>query len=466
MYRLDSFFAIRRPPVRVSAHPSQSASPSSNASDVRQWRPLSSRSSRIARRFVYGRPVTSRPFDAEHVERDERQRGRRSPQEHAVAQLQEVRLSEGAKNDKLPVEHAPRRKRSQERDMLAHVPPCRLRAQRALRRDDRAESVPLQFVGVVAARQQLTGACEHRFRKAAVRRHRRVQSLGDRAYLSAVYISPRSRRAFADMAAWHGTVYRIERWYEDEGFERDPAFDLPESGVRRATIDAYESRIDWTDEAQNNRVLRVYANAIEDAGRALYDRTLAPEAVALVRALVRDGAEEDDEGGIRAPLPARPAIRAELPLEGFARLEDPAVLREHLRRIDRDLADDPSAAIGSCKELLESVFKLVLEDYRVEYSNRDDVLELYKKAADALRLNAESVPDSARGSQSAQRALRSLVTTVQSLAELRNELGLGHGRAEPSPALERHAKLAFHATRAVSEFVLETWHVRRAAEEQ
>jgi hypothetical protein len=69
--------------------------------------------------------------------------------------------------------------------------------------------------------------------------------------------------------------------------------------------------------------------------------------------------------------------------------------------------------------------------------------------------------DSAKGSATAQRILQNMATAVQSLAELRNELGLGQGRPAPSPALARHARLAANSARAVVEFVLETWHERK-----
>jgi len=111
--------------------------------------------------------------------------------------------------------------------------------------------------------------------------------------------------------------------------------------------------------------------------------------------------------------------------------------------------------------MVESACKIVLDDYGVEYSRRDELLDLYKKTAAELNLSAESVPDNARGSQAAQGALRALVTTVQRLAELRNELGLGHGRTGPSAALARHARLAFTTASAVAEFLLDTWHERR-----
>ncbi|BFM26088.1 hypothetical protein CHE218_31300 [Microbacterium sp. che218] len=50
--------------------------------------------------------------------------------------------------------------------------------------------------------------------------------------------------------------------------------------------------------------------------------------------------------------------------------------------------------------------------------------------------------------------------TVNSLAELRNELGIGHGQSSRSAALARHARLALNATVTIAEFVLDTWQAR------
>jgi len=164
----------------------------------------------------------------------------------------------------------------------------------------------------------------------------------------------------------------------------------------------------------------------------------------------------------RADEPRNPA--AAVALEAFARLDDPTVLRQHLDRIERDVDHDPDGAIGASKELVESVCRVILEDYGDRPKPATEVLDLYKAVAQHLKLNAEAVPDNAKGSQSAQRALRTLTTTVQSLAELRNELGTGHGRGRRSVTQPRHARLAFHAAWAVTEFLLATWHQRREAD--
>ncbi len=140
------------------------------------------------------------------------------------------------------------------------------------------------------------------------------------------------------------------------------------------------------------------------------------------------------------------------------------VLEEHLVRIRDSLASDPAAAISSSKNLVESLFfRIILDRSGVKYGQRDDIPQLYRHVAELLELKADSVPESAKGSSTSQQILRTLVTTIQSLAELRNELGIGHGQSTRSVALARHARLALNATVTVAEFVLDTWHARVAA---
>lgn len=155
---------------------------------------------------------------------------------------------------------------------------------------------------------------------------------------------------------------------------------------------------------------------------------------------------------------------AGLAVDAYPRLTDPQALRDHLRRIDRDLKSDPPGAIGSAKELIETVCKNILDDYGVEYGDGADAMELYKGVQNVLALKADAVEGSKKGSEAAVKTIRALVTTVRALTELRNELGLGHGRVRPSPALTRHARLAFNSSVAVCEFLLDTWHARRADE--
>ena len=189
----------------------------------------------------------------------------------------------------------------------------------------------------------------------------------------------------------------------------------------------------------------------------IYNTALRPDGYRLV---------QDGEISGQPLFKARPiqgSFHGDLP-EAIAKqplLTDDGVLHEHLQRIKDTLTRDPAHAIASSKELLESLFKLILTQENVEFARSDEVPALYKKVGEALNINAESVPASARGSQTIQKLLRTLATTVQSVAELRNEIGTGHGRTVPSVATEVHARLALNGTVAVAEFLLGTIQQRR-----
>jgi hypothetical protein len=281
-------------------------------------------------------------------------------------------------------------------------------------------------------------------------------------------LSRRSRQKFADLAAGAGTVRTIEDVYAAHGFELPVNFKPPETGQRRAVCTAAEAGVDAADPVVVQRLLRVYLDGIDDWGRrqdlwglpADNADPLQEDARALVRALQNDGAPVDDDG--KLAFGSAPPV---LPVERFDRLDEPRVLLQHLERIDEGIVRDPAAAIGAAKELVESTCKFILKDYGVKYNEREASLtDLYKLVAEQLRLTREAVPQSAKGSRASHRVLQNLTTAVQSLAELRNELGIGHGRTAPSPALARHARLAANSARAVVEFLLETWHERRGAD--
>lgn len=147
-------------------------------------------------------------------------------------------------------------------------------------------------------------------------------------------------------------------------------------------------------------------------------------------------------------------------LDKFALLGNPNVLLDHFKVIERSIGTDPAQAIASAKELVETTMRVILDRSAIAYRSGDDLPTLYKKVAELLNLQAEAVPESIAASSTTRGILRNLVATVQSLAELRNEIGRGHGRNRLSPAYERHARLALNASVTVAEFLIETWRDR------
>jgi hypothetical protein len=247
------------------------------------------------------------------------------------------------------------------------------------------------------------------------------------------------------------------RVYNPQDWEDDWVFDDPRFGLRSGPDELFVEFL-----AQMlHPVVRSDRDEVERLRRVLND-FLEPDDWELVEVSQISG-RPVFEGRRREAL-KKPT--ESLGVDGYERLDDPQVIRDHLRRIDRDLKGDPAGAVASSKELVETVCKTILDDYGVEYSTRDDLPDLYKKVQKVMKLNAEAVPGDKRGSEAAVKALRALVTTIQSLAELRNAIGRGHGRTTRSPAVSRHARLAFNSAVAVTEFLLDTWHVRRTDEDE
>jgi len=198
-------------------------------------------------------------------------------------------------------------------------------------------------------------------------------------------------------------------------------------------------------------VVRSDADAVADLV-AEFNKHLRPDGYVLAPASYISGRPIYAGSSITASH--SPATALSLPTRTL--LEDHTALLDHLGAIGRDITTDPAGAIASAKELVETMYKLILDKRSVAYGTKDDLPALYKKVAAELALDKKSVPDSVKGSEAAQKTLGALNTAVFGLAELRNQIGRGHGRTTASPALERHARLAFNTAVTLTEFLYDT----------
>lgn len=137
--------------------------------------------------------------------------------------------------------------------------------------------------------------------------------------------------------------------------------------------------------------------------------------------------------------------------------------REHALRMQRALGNrDPADALLAARELLESVCKLVAEDYAAEVPKNASLGQLYGVIADALDLKAGAVEGDSDASKAARKVLQGLASIADGMGELRTRIGRGHGRTEVSPARQRHAELGTSAAATLALFILDTWHERRS----
>lgn len=168
------------------------------------------------------------------------------------------------------------------------------------------------------------------------------------------------------------------------------------------------------------------------------DPDLVKECRQIVSRLRRDDASLDD-------------------LLTIASVENLNQLQDQLARARDRACDDPDLAIGTAKEIVETVCKTILGDCGVPFPPTSNFPALLKATLKELDLVPEAVHASKRGTDTVKRILGSLGSVGNGLAELRNLYGTGHGRHGTAGGLQpRHARLAVGAMSTLAVFLFET----------
>lgn len=140
---------------------------------------------------------------------------------------------------------------------------------------------------------------------------------------------------------------------------------------------------------------------------------------------------------------------------------DPGYVAQQITRMDAAVINDPSLAIGTAKELVETCCKTILTDRGIVFSKNADLPELVKLTSKELELTPDDIPEKAKAADTIKRLLSNLATITQGVAELRNHYGTGHGKTANAKGLQsRHAKLAVGAASTLAVFLAETHNER------
>ena len=125
--------------------------------------------------------------------------------------------------------------------------------------------------------------------------------------------------------------------------------------------------------------------------------------------------------------------------------------------------NDPSLAIGTAKELVETVCKTILKERNIKLTGNKNLPKLVKATAKELKLTPSDIADDAKASDSIKRLLSNLATITNGVAELRNSYGTGHGKEAKSRGLtSRHAKLVVGSASTLAIFLVETHNEQSA----
>jgi hypothetical protein len=175
--------------------------------------------------------------------------------------------------------------------------------------------------------------------------------------------------------------------------------------------------------------------------------TKAPAAAPLQR--IEDEFEDEDDLIAGGPSLA--------PLKEEAKVLNASHLAEQIRRLESSVEADPSLAIGTAKELIETCCEPILAERGKPVVGTPDVSTLTKETLKELQLVPEGIPDAARGAEVIKRLLSNLGTIGNGLAELRGLYGTGHGKHGSATGLgARHARLAVGAAATLTTFLFST----------
>ena len=139
------------------------------------------------------------------------------------------------------------------------------------------------------------------------------------------------------------------------------------------------------------------------------------------------------------------------------RRRDLHALDIEFKRALTSLETDPPVAVTAACSLLESLFKVILEEEGVPMPAKETVKPLWAAVQDTLGLNPATVID-----DDVRRILSGLTSIVDGIGALRTHAGSAHGHGHQAQKLApRQARLTVHAAHTVCLFAIETWEASK-----
>ena len=141
---------------------------------------------------------------------------------------------------------------------------------------------------------------------------------------------------------------------------------------------------------------------------------------------------------------------------------DASFIEKLIDRAETAIENDPGLAIGTAKEMIETVCKTILRKEGIEFSKSTDLLKLTRLVHKELELIPDDVSEKKRGADTIKVTLSNLATLTQKIAELRSLYGSGHGPDGQFRGLQpRHARLAVGTAVTYIDFITSTYKDRQ-----
>jgi len=267
-------------------------------------------------------------------------------------------------------------------------------------------------------------------------------------------ISKATRKEFREWLV--GSYLReIDDIFEAAGVKCDQAYESPVNGQRRSLVEQYYHSVDWTDRESVGRVISAYEYILIN--------TPADKRSVYENLLLRDGFRFD---GARIVRVQDEVVSAEQ-LSEIAESLDLDIIYDHVARLRGSVADDPALAIGTAKELLESICRGISAKCGVTLDGKEDIPLLVKHCLKSLKMAREDIAEDRKGAAARKQIASGLASACQGIAELRNVCGTGHGRGpNASKAFARDARLAVGTATTLAVFLAEVYSAQRQRAQQ
>ena len=263
-----------------------------------------------------------------------------------------------------------------------------------------------------------------------------------------------TRNAFREALSHYFVRRQIDDMFGAAGISKVTIYHPSVSGQRRALVEEYYASLDFDSNVDVAKLVSVYSEIVSQLSEPSFPAS-SPESPVpnLTSRMSRLGYEYSNGGFIKVTPHEEPLLEN---IRYFAAAHDLDGLRACIDRLAKSVEEDPPLAVGTAKELIETIGKTILEDRQKPYDNQD-LHALVRSVSQELALVPRDVPNTTKGADTIKRVLGNLSQVSQGLAELRNLYGTGHGRSARTGGIRaRHARLAVGAATTLALFLWET----------
>lgn len=144
----------------------------------------------------------------------------------------------------------------------------------------------------------------------------------------------------------------------------------------------------------------------------------------------------------------------------YSDLQNDEYLSDLIKELSNNVESNPASVIGQTKDLLEAVYKRILEHYDVHYENKSNMTKLLSQVNEVLELVPNDQDKSSSIGKISAKILGNFDQVANGMNELRNQFGRGHGRGKTQIGSmivpRRYADLAVGSASVLINFLTET----------